>query len=301
MIITRPMKGEELELNEESARTYNQFPVYGTPKFDGIRAVQGDNRTLSSSFKDIPNLHIQEQMKVLPPGVDGELILDNTTFSNISSAVMSSDGKPNFVFCAFDYVSTSLNEPYLERIKKLEALSLPTFCRKVIPTKINSFEELVAYEQLCLDQGYEGIMIRSPDGPYKCGKATVKQGWLLKVKRFKDSECKIIGFEEQQENTNEKTVDELGKSKRSKHQAGMVGKGTLGKFLVEEIGDTHWKGKTFAIGTGDGLTAELRQQIWDNRDSYVGKIIVYKYQMHGTKDLPRLPIWKGFRDPRDMS
>jgi DNA ligase-1 len=144
-------------------------------------------------------------------------------------------------------------------------------------------------------------MLRTPNSPYKQGRSTLKEGWLLKVKRFKDSEAEIIGFEEQMENTNEKTKDELGHSKRSSHKAGMVGKGTLGKFLVREIGSTPWFGREFAIGTGEGLTNELRQEIWDNRDKHLGKILTYKYQVHGIKELPRLPISKGFRDERDMS
>jgi len=80
----------------------------------------------------------------------------------------------------------------------------------------------------------------------------------------------------------------------------MVGKGTLGKFLVREVGDVPWKDREFAIGTGEGLTQLLRQQIWDAKETYLGKIVTYKYQPHGVKDLPRLPIWKGFRDKRDM-
>jgi DNA ligase-1 len=240
-------------------------------------------------------------MASLQEGLDGELIVNADSFNQVQSGIMSEDGEPDFQFCVFDYVSKGLDQPYKDRIAALNKLVLPSFCRKLIPTKINNKEELIAYEKKCLDEGHEGIMIRSPDGPYKCGKATVKQGWLLKVKRFKDSEAVIIGFEEQEENTNEKTVNELGKSERSKHKAGMVLKDTLGKFLVREIGETHWKGKEFAIGTGKGLTVLLRKEVWDNKEKYLGKIVTYKYQAHGVKDLPRLPIWKSFRDPRDMS
>jgi len=28
----------------------------------------------------------------------------------------------------------------------------------------------------------------------------------------------------------------------------------------------------------------------------MGKIITFKYQLYGTKDKPRMPIFKGFRD-----
>lgn len=300
-MITKPMKGDELEIDNDAQLDKLKYPLLGTPKLDGIRALRLLGQTLSASFKDIPNQHIQATMHNLPNGLDGELIVPGLPFNLISSAVMSESGTPNFCYYVFDYVSAALTEPYKSRMDKLAKLTLPAFCVKVLPTVLNNKDELIAFEKKCLSEGYEGIMVRTPDSPYKCGRATLKQGWLLKVKRFKDSECVVIGFEEQMENTNEATTDELGRTKRSKHKAGMVGKNTLGKFLVREIGDTHWKGREFGIGTGEGLTAELRQHIWDNRDEYMGKIIVYKYQLHGTKDLPRLPIWKGFRDPRDMT
>lgn len=298
-MITKPMKGDDLEIDDSSLDKL-KYPLLGTPKLDGIRSIK-QGKALSSSFKDIPNKYIQRRMMEVPDGTDGELIIPGMPFNKISSAIMSEDGEPDFRFCVFDYVSTSLTEPYKQRMARLEALDLPDFCEKVLPVVINSKEELIDFEKKCLEAGYEGIMVRSPDSPYKCGRATLKQGWLLKVKRFKDSEATIIGFEEQMENTNEATIDELGRTKRSKHKAGMVGKNTLGKFIVREVGSTPWNGREFGVGTGEGLTADLRKEIWDNRDKYLGKMIVYKYQVHGVKDLPRLPIWKGFRDPRDLS
>jgi DNA ligase-1 len=301
-MITRPMKGEELEIDNDEMLDALKYPLLATPKFDGIRSVKQGGKALSSSFKDIPNRHVQKLMASLPEGLDGELIIATSdAFNDVQSGIMSEDGEPDFQYMVFDYVSKSLTQEYQHRIIALSQLKLPLFCVKVLPTMLRNRAELIAYEAKCLAEHYEGIMIRSPDGPYKCGKATVKQGWLLKVKRFKDSECVVIGFEEQQENTNEKTVNELGKSKRSTHKAGMILKDTLGKFLVREVGETPWKGREFAIGTGVGLTQELRQEIWDDRDAYLGKIITYKFQAHGVKDLPRLPIYKGFRDPRDMS
>jgi DNA ligase-1 len=128
----------------------------------------------------------------------------------------------------------------------------------------------------------------------------VREGYLLKRKPFKDSEAIIVGFEEQMENANEAEQDAFGRTKRSKHLEGMIPKDTLGKFLVREIGETPWLDREFAIGTGEGLTQDLRKEIWDNQSKYLGKIVTYKYQPHGIKDLPRLPIWKGFRDKRDL-
>lgn len=300
-MITRPMKGDELEIDNDAMLDKLPYPLLCTPKLDGIRAIKKDGRVLSSSFKDIPNKHVQQVMASLPEVLDGELMVKASAFNDVQSNIMSRDGKPDFQYCVFDYVTTSLTEPYEQRMAKLNKLTLPPFCVKLIPTVVNNREELLAFESECLAAGYEGIMIRTPHSPYKCGRATVKQCWLLKVKRFKDSEAVIVGFEEQMENTNEAGVNELGKTKRSQAKAGMVPKGTLGKFIVQEVGNTPWKGREFGVGTGEGLTAQLRQEVWDNQKEYLGKIITYKYQPHGMKDLPRLPIWKSFRDPRDMS
>ena len=170
----------------------------------------------------------------------------------------------------------------------------------VVPTHtITDHDELDAYEAQQLADGFEGVMLRDPVGPYKCGRATENQGWLLKLKRFVDSEARIIDFEEQMHNDNEAETNELGLTKRSSAQDGKVPAGTLGKFVVEEVGKAPWT-EPFRVGTGEGLTQELRLKIWKNRSLFKGRIIKYKYQPHGVKDAPRIPIFLGFRDPRDM-
>ncbi|MFM7851045.1 MAG: hypothetical protein ACKO96_03815, partial [Flammeovirgaceae bacterium] len=61
-----------------------------------------------------------------------------------------------------------------------------------------------------LERGYEGVMIRGLHGPYKQGRATLKQGWLMKLKEFDDDEAVIIGYEEKMKNNNAAQVNELG-------------------------------------------------------------------------------------------
>lgn len=299
-MIKKPMRASDM-----TDKSKLRWPQAMTPKVDGIRCLRLDNKTMSRTFKLIKNQHIQDTMKGLINGLDGEIVTFNPdgsmrTFNEIQSDVMSEDGTPNFQYWVFDYVTTSLTEPYMIRMEKLGSLALPTYCKKLLPWIANNEEEMTRFEEQFLAQGFEGGMLRLLDGPYKCGKSTEREGFLLKLKRFKDSEAVIIGFEEQLENTNEAEKDAFGRTKRSKHQDNMVPKDTLGKFLVREIGDTAWKGQEFAVGTGKGLTMVLRQQIWDNKKDYLGKIITYKYQPHGTKDLPRIPIWKGFRDSSDI-
>lgn len=304
-LITKPMLAPNEVITAASQLT---FPVLCTPKEDGIRCLVIDGKILSRSFKDIPNQHIQKVMLAagLPDGIDGELVTLNPdgstrTFNELQGDIMRESGTPDFRYRVFDYVKTSLETPYEERMEDLKKLKLPSaFCEKLLPKKVSNSDELEEYEQEVLAKGYEGAMVRSLKGPYKCGRASLKQAYLLKLKRFLDSEAEIIGFEEQMRNENEAEKDAFGRTKRSSAKEGLVPAGTLGKFLVRETGSTPWNGREFGIGSGEGLTQELRQQIWDNRDKYLGKTITYKYQPHGVKDLPRLPIWKGFRDARDL-
>jgi len=280
------------------------FPVICSPKIDGIRAMKVNGHLLSSTFKPIPNMFTRETLeRQIPDGADGELTV-GSTFQETTSGIMSKAGEPAFTFWMFDLVNPDqLDEPYSGRILNLHVWKARADAPNVVvvPTQlIYSVEELLEYEEEMLNLGYEGAMVRKLDGPYKCGRSTLKQGWLLKRKPFEDSEARITGFEEQLTNTNEMETNELGLSKRSSAKAGKVGNGTLGKFIAEDI---HGKfpGVSLKIGTGKGLTHELRAEVWNNYESYVGKIIKYKFQRMGVKDAPRLPIFLGFRHPEDIT
>jgi DNA ligase-1 len=294
-MITKPMLAGTVE-----DLTKIQYPVIVSPKLDGIRALKINGRVVSRTFKTIPNHYIRKTLEqLLPDGADGE-IMTGQVFQDVSSGVMSREGEPAFQFWMFDYVQNQLEEPYHQRVYAVQ-----TICAQINDPRVKMVEtwtvsceeELLKLEQKFLDQGYEGIMIRDPHGPYKCGRSTLNQGWLLKLKRFEDSEAEVLGFIEQQKNTNKAEKDELGHTKRSSAKAGKVGKGTLGKIKVRDL----QTGQTFKLATGRGLTDKLRKKIWANKAKYQGAIVKYKWQVHGTKDKPRIPIFLGFRDPIDIS
>jgi DNA ligase-1 len=291
-------KGEQMSFKDL------KYPLIASIKLDGIRCLRVNGQTLSRSFKPIPNKYVQKMMASLPDGLDGELVTYNSdgsarTFNEVQSDIMSEDGEPNFKFEIFDYVKDTVDRRYDDRLADLNKLSnsLPSFCSLVVQVVINSVDELEQYEESVIAQGHEGVMTRSLNGPYKCGRATFKSQDLIKIKRFVDSEAVIIGFEEKLRNGNEAEVDELGHTKRSSAKAGLIPAGTLGTLLVRDIKD----GREFGIGTYKGLKKEDLQEIWNNRDKYLGKIVKYQYQLVGTKDNPRIPSFQGFRDERDMS
>lgn len=271
-----------------------KFPTYATPKLDGIRCLKINGRALSRKLIDIPNKYIQSKLKDLPDGLDGELIVEGKTFNECQSEIMSEEGEPNFSYYVFDYVSNSNSVGYLTRIAELSKLSLPDFCKKLIPKKLSVIEEFYNYESSCLDLGYEGIMLRSESGPYKCGRSTEREGYLLKFKRFEDSDAVIVGFEPLLENNNPAEKDLLGNAKRSQKKDGMVLSDMLGSLQVRDIHSNV----EFSIGSG--FTQEQRVLFWKTKDLLIGKIIKYKFQPAGVKEKPRFPTFASFRDERDL-
>ncbi len=283
-----------------------RFPVLVSPKLDGIRAIvldRGDGpRVYSRTMKLLPNRFIQrifgkeEYLKL-----DGELILGDPTdpecFRKTASAVMSQDGQPEGIrFHVFDIASHS--GPFQDRYNSLcdrYLMRSPEEIRIVQHTLIQNEEQLLAIEQLYLSDGCEGVMLRSLNGPYKQNRSTVKEGFLLKLKRFNDADAVVIGYEEKMRNENVATLDERGYTKRSSAQDGKVGSGTLGVLIVRDL-----KTKIeFSIGTG--FNDELRDKLWYHRDNgLIGQVVKYKYFEIGAYDKPRFPVFLGFRPKEDV-
>ncbi len=279
-----------------------KYPVYASPKLDGIRCSIVEGEALSRTLKPIPNKAIHAALSDnFYNGFDGELIVGNptspTVYNETVSKVMAHDkGLEGVTYYVFDLFNrdgdfTTRNMALGGRVKNASnKIPIVQLEQKWIAT----VDEMIGYEAHCVGAGYEGIILRSPTAPYKFGRSTVNEGYLLKVKRFEDSEAKIIGFEEEMFNGNEAQTNELGRTKRSSAKAGLVGKGTLGAFLVRDV----VSGIDFAIGTG--LTALQRGLFWQRQDEYLGKIVKYKFFPVGVKVAPRHPVFLGFRDPGDM-
>lgn len=270
------------------------YPKLASPKLDGIRCVILEGQAYSRNMKLIPNQFIQRELSCIKHGLDGELIVGDPKapdcYRRTNSGVMSVDGKPEFTFWVFDLyqgdLHFSLRLKWVQNyVKSLENKRV----RHVPHVNVADAAALAEYEAKHLIAGYEGVMVRDPAGVYKEGRSTLRDGILGKLKRFCDGEARIEGFDEQMHNGNEATKDELGRTKRSSHQSGKTGKGTLGALKVV---DTQ-TGVHFDIGTG--FTDLERQTIWDSQPSWMGSLVKYKSLPVGVKDKPRHPVYLGTR------
>lgn len=275
-----------------------RLPALLSPKLDGIRCLIIDGVAVGRSLKPLPNKYVQKIFgRPELNGLDGELIVGLPTakdvFQQTSSGVMSIEGEPEVMFHVFDdFIESGGFSRRLHTAHR--RIHKKKFCYPVDHHLIQVAADLNQWEQDYLTMGYEGVMLRHPDGPYKHGRSTAKEAWLLKVKRFEDSEARIIGFSELMHNANEAKRNELGHLERSSHKAGKVGRQTLGALTVKDLKT----GVEFDIGTG--FTADQRQLLWVQADNLVGKVVKYKYQPTGVKEKPRFPVFIGFRDKVDM-
>lgn len=104
-------------------------------------------------------------------------------------------------------------------------------------------------------KGEEGVMINVCDASYDFKRSNN----LLKVKKFQDTEVKIVGYEE--------GVNKLA--------------GTLGAFICE------YKNNTVRVGSG--LSDEDRAYFWANQDRYLNKYITVKYFEESYDSKTKLP------------
>jgi DNA ligase-1 len=273
-----------------------RFPLLASPKLDGVRALNMDGRLVSRKLKDIPNSYVQQWLgQRYFHGYDGELVAGLSTgqgvFHRTTSAVMSEGGTPQVTFWVFDRWDMP-DHPYVSRLANLPSPidPDPDELIRIRPLKhvvIRNRNHLDRYEAICLEKGYEGVMVRNPEGLYKHGRSGKTDKWLCKVKRFEDAEAECIGIVEQMHNGNEAKPNELGYMKRTSHKAGKTAKGTTGTLVCRLPG-----GVQFEIGTG--MDEATRARLWKNPP--IGKQIKFKFQPTGIKDKPRFPVFLGIRE-----
>lgn len=277
------------------------YPVIASPKLDGIRCIVMDGVCYSRSLKPIRSEAVQRKFgKPEYNGFDGELIYGDVTdeqvFNKTTQVVMSKN-MPEWAdevcinFHVFDiYNSQKTAKERKDDISLCDGEGIVHVTGKYV----YSSEEVEALHEHYLSLGFEGVMVMYPEGKYKFGRSTAKEGLLGKIKAFTDDDAVIVGCEELMTNTNEAQVNELGYTERSQCKDGLVGQNTLGSLVCKTK-----DGIEFKIGTG--FDAKTRLSLWEQRDSLVGKWAKYKHFVIGAVDAPRFPVFLGVRDEDDMS
>lgn len=301
------------------------YPVLGSIKLDGIRLVIKDGVPYTRSLKKpAPNLMLQRLLNGLP-SFDGEIIagvpwdLPGDPVCGRSQSLVMSEECPewekDWTYWIFDYAGPEARGlPFETRLGDAKSLlrdlltvrgDLRDHLKIVHHEPLRSEEELWAFEDKSIRAGYEGIMVRQPGGEYKWGRATAKERILTKFKRWEDAEGIITEVHAEEENTNEKKTNALGKSERSSHKAGKVPKEVIGGYTVRTKRDKDgffgldrdgpWV--EFFLGAAANVTAEWRAEQWHNRTNFLQQTVKFEYQYTKGVEKPRFPGYLMIRLP----
>lgn len=254
-------------------------------KLDGFRVCgyhkNGKVKLISRQGKLIEGLVEIEKdiLKYIPEGVviDGELLAEGVSNEEVykatSKIVSTKDEiKTGVKFNIFDWFFLYEMESkkslisYAERRAWLDELivdgSLEVVKILYRGKDTNKISELL---QEVRNKGEEGLMINL-NKPYQFKRTDA----LLKVKEFSTMDLRIVDAEEGEGNF----------------------KGMLGAFVVEF--------KDNLVKVGSGYTLEERQEFWDNKDKYIGRILEVQYfevtKNEQGKESLRFPTFKTIRE-----
>jgi DNA ligase-1 len=286
------------------------FPLYLQPKIDGVRCLKLEEYPTGRSLKQHANKYTTQFLSnPIYDGLDGELAAsyetDPALCRKTSSALSTKEGEPNLTWHVFDIINKyTRNLIYSRRYEELKFKfrewevynNENTKVLKLVPTvMIYDIQQLRLEDTKNLDKGYEGSIIRDPNGLYKEGRSTVKEGGLLRIKHFIEEDATVLSVIEGETNGNEKVTNLLGRSERSSYQENMSSNGLIGSLICKDIKT----GKKFICAAGT-LTVVQRKFYFENQHLIVGQIIKYKYFPKGIKDKPRFPTFQSFRITSDI-
>ena len=167
MLVPKPMLADNKSIH--TAWDLLRLPVYGSPKIDGVRATVRNGVVYGRSGEPIRNVHVQDALKHVK-WCDGELAIGPITAQDLcrkTCSVVNSNDKPidGLTFNVFDHVANP-DDPFDKRYGVVEtAFAIhPSPVVKVVPqTLLKSMAEVEHFEDMMLEAGFEGVMLRSPD------------------------------------------------------------------------------------------------------------------------------------------
>ena len=267
------------------------------PKLDGVRVIvicdvdKDEVNLFSRNGKELSNFpEINKQFDDMLDQMGESMVFDGEVMSDDFQTLMreihrkggakTKDAKLNLFDCMplYNFMDGSCVDPITERKKWLEGYNFGPNINVVESVRINLSDadgqkQFADYNKMCIDRGFEGIMVKPVGGIYECKRST---GWL-KVKPFIEVSLTVV-------DTEEGTGRNVGK---------------LGALIVEGTDD----GKFIKTNVGSGLTDTDRETFWQDKDKLIGQVVEVRAdaitQNQNAKDewslrFPRFLRFRGF-------
>ena len=241
--------------------------VYVEPKLDGVRVIticdvdKDEVRMYSRNGKELNNFpKILEQFDSMLDQMSESMVFDGEVMSDDFQTLMREIHRKggaktdDAVLNVFDCLPL---EAFKEggyagsltvRKGMLEDYEFGPNISKVEFVRMNLDEDdgqkmFADYNKLCIDKGFEGIMVKPMGGVYECKRSSL---WL-KVKPFIEVSLKVVDTEE-------------GTGRNA---------GKLGALIVEGTD----MDKFIKTNVGSGLTDSDRETFWKAKDKLIGQIV----------------------------
>jgi len=237
------------------------------PKLDGVRVIvicdvdKDEVKLFSRNGKELLNFpNINEQFDEMLDQMSESMVFDGEVMSEDFQTLMreihkkggakTKDAKLNLFDCMplYNFQDGSCVEPITERKKWLDRYTYGPNINLVEHVRMNLSDDegqkqFADYNKMCIDRGFEGIMVKPVDGIYECKRST---GWL-KVKPFIEVSLTVTDVEE-------------GTGRNAGKLGALVVEGTdMDKFIKTNV--------------GSGLTDSDRDMFWKHRDNVIGRIV----------------------------
>lgn len=128
--------------------------------------------------------------------LDGELYRHGWNLQKISGLGRKQEVVEDHKELKFHCYDLVLSLPFRERLKLLNSIreACPKDSRLVIVehVPVTGLEEIMKQHDKAVLEGYEGLVIRDPDGIYKCG---ARDDRMLKIKEMTEDSFKVVGYE----------------------------------------------------------------------------------------------------------
>lgn len=265
---------EDIGISPMLAQKYDEkkvaYPCYVQPKLNGVRCLSkrvSENKFIflsrkGTEYTTLDHL-IPELKKIMEVGetLDGEVYIHGEHFQTIVSYVKKQqDNSSKLQYWIYDVVDISQNTFQRTSLLKerMDTIGFTSLVR--VPTiRINNHEEMKVNHDKFVQRGFEGAIIRHPEGVYEY----FRSKYLLKYKEFKDAEFKIVGYEQ--------------------------GKGLHEGCIVFKCEGKH-KGKKFTFNVTPKFGLERRREMYAEADNFVGEQLTVRYQELSKDGVPIFPI-----------